>query len=692
MSDQTNGPNLDKTIKPNDLTNVTLVPKDDKKILSHSIILSTSRSTTNKEEGNGFPCDKCEKVFPNHKKAKDLHMQRDHNIKILKATPGPIRRSTSRLPIKCGVCSFTCKSGPIMKKHTERLHNNDTAQEQQKEKKRPRNSYTCPTCNSTFVSNFLRNKHVKEQHEGKNMLSPERKIARTDFENKQEVDEINKDMVTIPKKELKNLHDLLRQTGKDKEDLSKRIAEVNKTIFKTEKENCRLEQETKYLKSDNEKVNEDLNKLDSVYKEQVTDLKKTVEQKDIEIKIVKDQLEKHTKVKLVAEVEQEVVTIKCRECDFRGRTQNELDEHHRNECSEAFIQQLLEEDNGFVCQRCGMDFSGRTQNEWEQHQQNNCSGLVCPICGVTRNTQNNMEIHMEYHDNDEQDTDWSNEEDTQVEEVQVAGGEPEEEQEVTGESEEAWNRVQRTGSRYKCQTCGITRNTKNKIDRHMREHEEDIDECIHSMYKCDKCSDQSNTGNQIEKPQTNIHESNTIICTKCNLSCFGKNKLITHIRDKHQSYKPCIKFGAGHCDTVDCRFRHIKLSGNREICYKCGHISQSKTENITHIKSKHGNEICYKFIQNQCGRSSENCLFTHQTAPNVRPSPTPPTHVQQDFREGPTPQLHSPRVAVPTMSEHIQNQQVSQSPPAQGPQQVNIMNMIPQIVAQVVAALTMHLN
>ena len=59
-----------------------------------------------------------------------------------------------------------------------------------------------------------------------------------------------------------------------------------------------------------------------------------------------------------------------------------------------------------------------------------------------------MEIHMEYHDNDEQDTDWSDEEDTQVEEVQVAGGEPEEEQEVTGESEEAWNRVQRTGSRY----------------------------------------------------------------------------------------------------------------------------------------------------------------------------------------------------------------------------------------------------
>ena len=30
-------------------------------------------------------------------------------------------------------------------------------------------------------------------------------------------------------------------------------------------------------------------------------------------------------------------TIKFRECDFCGRTQNELDEHHRNDCSEALI-------------------------------------------------------------------------------------------------------------------------------------------------------------------------------------------------------------------------------------------------------------------------------------------------------------------------------------------------------------------
>ena len=60
----------------------------------------------------------------------------------------------------------------------------------------------------------------------------------------------------------------------------------------------------------------------------------------------------------------------------------------------------------------------------------------------------------------------------------MAGRDPEEEQEETGESEEAWHQVQRIGSRYKCLTCGVTRNKKNQIDRHITEHDDEIDECI----------------------------------------------------------------------------------------------------------------------------------------------------------------------------------------------------------------------
>ena len=284
MPDQTGSSNLDKTIKPTEFTNVTLVPKDNKYVSAHSTILSISSPNGNSAGEHGFPCDKCEKLMPNQKKAKDLHMQTEHNIKTFKATPGPIKRSTTRTSIKCGVCSFVCKSGPSMKKHTEMLHNNDTAKDMPKEKKRQRNSYNCSSCNSTFVSNYMRNKHVKEQHEGKNILSPERKVARKEFEDKLEAGETEKDTVTIPRKELEDLHDHLLKAGKEKEDLSKRIEGINGRMYNLEKEKYKLEQETKYLKSENDKANVQINKLDSLYNIQVTDLKKTIEEKDIEIK------------------------------------------------------------------------------------------------------------------------------------------------------------------------------------------------------------------------------------------------------------------------------------------------------------------------------------------------------------------------------------------------------------------------
>ena len=72
------------------------------------------------------------------------------------------------------------------------------------------------------------------------------------------------------------------------------------------------------------------------------DLKTSAEQKDIEMKIVKKQLEKHSKANTRTEVEHKEVaeenkevtyTIKSRECDFSGRT--EIDKHQMNYCSEA---------------------------------------------------------------------------------------------------------------------------------------------------------------------------------------------------------------------------------------------------------------------------------------------------------------------------------------------------------------------
>ena len=68
-----------------------------------------------------------------------------------------------------------------------------------------------------------------------------------------------------------------------------------------------------------------------------------------------------------------------------------------------------------------------------------------------------------------------------------------------------------------------------------------------------------------------------------------------------------------------------------------------------------------------------------------------PQH-QRDFHERPTGRIGSPGVQMPTMSQHLQNQNQPYSPQEMVQPQVNIINMIPQIVSQIVAALTLHTN
>ena len=119
MPDQHTGQNLDKTIDPEDSTDVPLVSEEDQKIPAHRVVLATMSPTLNNKEDKGFSCDMCDKPFPNNKLAKDLHMQRMHNIKTLQSTPGPGR---TRPATKCSWCSYICKTKPSMSKHIELFH------------------------------------------------------------------------------------------------------------------------------------------------------------------------------------------------------------------------------------------------------------------------------------------------------------------------------------------------------------------------------------------------------------------------------------------------------------------------------------------------------------------------------------------------------------------------------------------
>ena len=224
----------------------------------------------------------------------------------------------------------------------------------------------------------------------------------------------------------------------------------------------------------------------------------------------------------------------------------------------------------------------------------------------------------------------------------------------------------------------------------MREHEEDIDECIHSINKCDKCSYQSKQMRYVQNPSEDVEEqqSHPIKCNHCEKVLKDNTDLKSHI-STHRSYKPCTKYQTDSCNTLPCRFNHTKLNAGQEICFKCGDKFSSKTDIINHIKTQHGNTICHKFLQNKCGRNNMECIFSHKTAPTVNVQRPKINHMQGFPQIHQTP-LHSPPPQMPNMSQHLQNQQ--SVPGAHQIPQVDILKMLPQIISQVVTAITLQIT
>jgi hypothetical protein len=134
--------------------------------------------------------------------------------------------------------------------------------------------------------------HMKSEHEGKHTLSPKRKVAKQvqDDQCTEEEKTVEDGTITIHREEIENLQDLLLQTGKDKEDLTKKVIEDQQKMQNLEKKNSKLEQENKYLKAESENSNKHIQKIDLDYHHQVQDMTKKDNEKDNVIKILKDQL------------------------------------------------------------------------------------------------------------------------------------------------------------------------------------------------------------------------------------------------------------------------------------------------------------------------------------------------------------------------------------------------------------------
>jgi hypothetical protein len=188
-------------------------------------------------------------------------------------------------------------------------------------------------------------------------------------------------------------------------------------------------------------------------------------------------------------------------------------------------------------------------------------------------------------------------------------------------------------------------------------------------YNCDDCDFQSNNNNQLRKHIDLKHRSN-FQCDNCEIILGSKTDLDAHIQEKHKSYRPCRNFASNECEYEgECKFHHIILQRGQQICYKCGDKFSNKTDLIRHIKSEHGNEEYKKFKETECDYGTK-CLFKHS---NI---------IERSRQTLPTPQDFQPL----TPPANPQVQVFQERPTSQIP--LNILNMIPQIVSQIVIALS----
>ena len=253
----------------------------------------------------------------------------------------------------------------------------------------------------------------------------------------------------------------------------------------------------------------------------------------------------------------------------------------------------------------------------------------------------------------------------QEETWQEAGGQQKTSQGTEGQ-EETWQVAGGSG-RFKCDICGKIRNTKSKMDKHMSDHKEDMED---GPYTCSKYPYQTRGKADLVKHISIAHGIQIKEkCNQCDKMFVTQRELSQHIKENHKSHKPCDYF-KDRCDLdEECRYKHIKLNPGEQTCFICGKIFISKREMLSHIRERHGNTLCHRYLRNEC--TVRRCLFSHRssTATNVviRPlearAPAPPS---QDF-----PNLHatrpvmwsqvvaqSPQIqaqGLPNMSGHVQN-------------------------------------
>ena len=249
----------------------------------------------------------------------------------------------TRSAINCELCDFTCRSKPSLQRHIALVHTSQYIPKEQITKKRKIPIITCTECHSTFSSKIKMKKHVDEEHRNEERNkeqkeSPLRKEAKKEDLNVRitiDQEQVNNPMEETPEEEKET-----KEAQKEEEVLGmrKRIYDQNQRLYCLEQERDKLIEENKNIKDEaNTKVREleeNIQQEAKAVKHKVKQFEKTLlEQiKMIELQnkeIAKLKVSKPTPDTAQAEITTKVTTddrieisIKCKECNFTGKTWN----------------------------------------------------------------------------------------------------------------------------------------------------------------------------------------------------------------------------------------------------------------------------------------------------------------------------------------------------------------------------------
>ena len=178
--------------------------------------------------------------------------------------------------------------------------------------------------------------------------------------------------------------------------------------------------------------------------------------------------------------------------------------------------------------------------------------------------------------------------------------------------------VQTTPSYYKCDICKLMRDSKEMLDRHMKNHTEDGD------WTCDGCAYQSISKDGLVNHLLEKRDHSSVLlehllekevfnkkekCKLCPEEFSTRDELKTHMKRNHRTFKPC-RNGDSCTWGEDCIFNHTPVREGCFLCFDCGEEFKSKYDVMVHRKNNHRTGPC-KNMQNGVCNFGDRCFYSH---------------------------------------------------------------------------------